>query len=131
MSKNQCKKATLEDLIAKKIQKEKDKNKTKDIYISSMDKILTFVKPKENVVLDAIDEIGDGKDTRNTISAFKHLMYECCPLLQNQELQKELEILDPYDIVDVLFELGEVMKIGEQLVDLFGLGSIDENIKNS
>lgn len=131
MSKEQAKKATFKDLIAKKLQKEADQFKMKEVYVTSMDATLTFVKPKDDLILDAMDEIGDGKDTRSIVSAYKKLIYHCCNMLQDVELHKELEVKDPYDTVDKIFDLADVLNIGEQLMDFIDFGSKVEEIKNS
>jgi hypothetical protein len=130
MSKESMKKATFKDLIAKKIQKESEQFKTMDIYVSSMDATLKFKKPNDDYVLDAIDDIGDGTDIRKMIVAFKKLIYLCCDLLQNTELHKELEVVDPFDTVEKLFDLADIMEIGEQLMDLIDIGGKVAEIKN-
>lgn len=130
MSKEKAKKATFKDLIAKKLQKEQNQFKIKDIYVSSMDATLTFKKPKDDLILDVMDEIGEGEDTRRMVSAFKKLIYQCCDMLQDTELHKELDVIDPFDTVDKLFELADIMEIGEQLMDLINVGAKVEEIKN-
>jgi len=130
MSKETMLKATFKDLLNKKIQKEKDQFKAKDIYVSSMDRALTFVKPKDDVLLDVIDEMGEGKGTGEMVQAFKTLIYHCCPMLQDTEFHKELEILDPMDVVQAVFDLSDIMEIGEQLMELVNINAKVEAIKN-
>lgn len=130
MSKETAKKATFEDLLKKKLQREKDRFKTKDIYIVSMDAILTFKKPKDEFIYEVIDDIQDSKDTEKMVAAFKKLIYQCCDMLQDSALQKELGVVDPFDIVDKLFDLGEVISIGEQLADFIDVEGKVEQIKN-
>lgn len=130
MSKENAKKATFKDLIAKKLKKEENQFKTKDIYVSSMNATLTFKKPKDDTILDIMDEIGDGQDVRKMVEAFKKLIYQCCDMLQDTELHKELEVIDPFDTVEKIFDLGDIMEIGEQLMDLINIGGKVEQIKN-
>lgn len=130
MSKENAKKATFQDLLAKKLKKEQDQFKIKDIYVSSMDAILTFSKPKDDTVLDIIDEMGNMEDIKKVIGGYKKLIYLTCSMLQDVELHKELEVLDPFDTVDKLFDLGDIMEIGEQLMDLVNIGGKNEQIKN-
>ncbi|MBE6043540.1 MAG: hypothetical protein E7216_04810 [Clostridium thermopalmarium] len=129
MSKENAKKATFKDLIARKLEKEKDEFKTKDIYVSSMDAMLTFKKPKDDMVLDVMDEIGDGQDVRKMVGAFKKLIYLCCDMLQDTELHKELEVVDPFDTVEKIFSLSDILEIGEQLMDLIDMGKKVGDIK--
>ena len=131
MSKESIQKATFKDLIAKKIQKEQNKFLTKDIFVSSMDRTLTFKKPSDDFILDIIDEIGDNKETRTMVAAFEKLIYECCEMLQDTEFQKEIEVVDPFDTVKVLFDLTDKMEIGEQLMDWLDIGEKANEIKNS
>lgn len=131
MSKGQARKATFKDLLARKLQKEQDQVKVKDIYVSSMDATLTFTKPSDDQILDVIDLYGDGADTRKVIEAFKPLIYNCCPMLQDTELHKELGVADPFDTVDALFDLADKIEIGEQLMDMTNIGGRVEALKNS
>ncbi len=131
MSKETVRKATFKDLIAKKIKKEEEQFKTKDIFISSMDAALTFHKPTDDQVLDVIDEIGEGKDSKKMVSAYRKLIYLCCNMLQDPDLHKEIDVVDPFDTVNKLFDLADVMEIGEQLMDMTGIGDKVEEIKNS
>ena len=130
MSKESAKKATFKDLIAKKLQKEQEQFKTKDIYVTSMDATLTFKKPSDDLALDVIDEIGEGQDTKKMVAAFEKLIYQCCDMLQDTELHKELEVVDPFDTVKKLFDLAEKIEIGEQLMDWLNIGGKVEEIKN-
>lgn len=130
MSKKSVQKATFKDLLNKKIQKEQDQFKAKDINVTSMDRALTFIKPKDDVLLDVIDEMGEGQSTGEMVRAFKTLIYHCCPMLQDTELHKQLEVLDPLDTVQAIFDLSDIMEIGEQLMELVNINAKVEEIKN-
>ena len=130
MSKKTMLKATFKDLLEKKIKKEQEQFKAKDINVTSMDRALTFIKPKDDVLLDVIDEIGEGKGTGEMVQAFKTLIYHCCPMLQDMELQSQLEVLDPLDTVQAIFDLSDIMEIGEQLMELVNISAKVEEIKN-
>lgn len=130
MGKQAVKKATFQDLINRKLQKESQKTVTKDIYVTSLGKTLTFKKPSDSELLDVIDEMGDMQVTSVVVDGYKKLMYMCCEMLQDTELQKQLEVIDPYDTVDKIFDLSDVMEIGEQLMDLIDLKKTNEKVKN-
>lgn len=130
MSKETAKKATFKDLIAKKLKKDEEQFKTKDIYVKSMDAILTFKKPKDDLAVEAMNDIQNGGDISKMVEAFKKLIYHCCDMLQDTELHKELDVVDPFDTVNKLFDLGEVIGIGEQLMDLIDIDGKVEAIKN-
>jgi hypothetical protein len=127
---DKIKRATFDDLIARKIQKEKDQLRTKEIYVTSMGASLIFKNPSDNDLLDMLDEIGSG-DTSRVIAAYKKLIYLCCPQLQDTKLHEELEVVDPFDTVDKLFDLVEVMSIGEELSDFIDVEGKIEVVKNS
>lgn len=130
MNKEQSKKATLKDFIAKKIKKEQDQFKIIDVYVSSMERTITLKKPTDEQLLDYMEELGDGEDKRQAANANRHLIYRCCAELQNPELHKECEIKDPYDIVEALYDLTDINEIMEQFADLMGYKKTGEDIKN-
>lgn len=130
MSKQTNKKATFKDLLNKKILKEKNSTKVKEIEISSMGKSITFVRPKDDVILDVIDLVGEGKSTRDMVNAFKTLIYHSCPMLQDTELHEQLEIQDPYDVVDTIFELADILEIGQELLEMVDINGKVDDIKN-
>lgn len=123
-------KATFDDLLKKKLKKEEKQNKTKNIYVTSMDAFLTFKMPKDDFALEILAEVEDGKDTEKLVKAFEKLIYQCCDLLQDPELHKELGVVDPLDTVASLFDLGEIMALGDQLVDMIDVEGRVEVIKN-
>lgn len=127
---DKIKRATFDDLIARKIQKEKDQLRTKEIYVTSIGASLLFKNPSDNDLLDLLDDIGNG-DTAKTVCAYKKLIYQTCPQLQDTKLHEELEVVDPYDIVDKLFDIVEVMSIGEELVEFIDVEGKIEVVKNS
>ncbi|WP_051824121.1 hypothetical protein [Clostridium sulfidigenes] len=133
MSRENSKKATFKDLIAKKIKKEEDQFKVREIYVESMDATLVFKKPKEETLLEIIDEMGVSNGdlkVSEMVPGFKKLIYLCCPMLQDVELQKEIEVVDPFDTVSKIFDLNDIMEIGEELMDFIDMGDKVEKVKN-
>lgn len=130
MNKKEIQKATFKDLLNKKIQKEKDQFKSKDIPVTSLNRSLTFIKPKDSVVLDVIDEMGDNKSTVKMIDAFKILIYNTCPMLQDPEFHEQLEIQDPDEVVAAIFDISDIMEIGQELMELVNINAKVDEIKN-
>lgn len=134
MSKESNKKATLQDFLAKKLKKKEDSNKTTDIYVTSMDRILTVKSPKEDDILDLLDVVGDKPKTGEATAEFLKLFYNYCPELQDTELHEALEIKDPYDVCNVLFDLKDKNEIIDQFSKFIGVSKkkkkADEEIKN-
>ena len=132
MNKKESKKATLTDFVAKKLKKEENQNKTLDIKVSSMDKTLTVKKPTDSEILDYLDDIGEERSARVAIEQTMKLFYRKCPQLQDQELHNSLEIKDPYDIIEALFDMDDKNEIMEQFAVLLGKSKdVDKEIKNS
>lgn len=130
MNKEQIKRATFQDLIAKKLQRDKDKKQFKDIKVSSMGMTLQFKKLEEEKVLDIADEFEKTEILAEQIAITRKLIYLSCPMLQDEKLHEELGVKDPFDTVKVLFDLNDTNEIGEQLMDLLGIGNTDKQIKN-
>lgn len=122
-------KATLKDLIAKKVQKENKQDRMLEVEVPSMGKSLIFKTPSDEMRLDLLDELGENAGTRKYIEMCKKIIYLCCDLLQNPELHQELGIVDPLDTVDAIFDLDDISEIGDKLLD--AIGDPVEEIKNS
>lgn len=126
MGKEQYKKITLEALIAKKEQalSAKAKKKTADLYVKSLDGIITIQAPDAKLMRD-IMEMEDGNE---------YLVYQCCidPPLKNAALQEGEGV--PHEVVYKLFDPGEIAAISMKCAELVGYGDnsvrlVDE-IKN-
>jgi len=132
MSKQSMKKATLNDFLSKKLKKEENQNKTLDIKVTSMDRVLTVKKPTDEEILDYLDDIGEERSAKVAINETMKLFYRKCPELQDQELHESLEIKAPYDIINALFDMDDKNEIMEQFAVLLGKSKdVDKEIKNS
>lgn len=115
MSKKQVDKITLQTLIAKKLNIiDNKKTSTKELYVKSLDGTITIQKPDKSLCLEAT-EIEDG-DT--------YLVYNVVvePNLKDAELQKAFECVTPMEIVDKLFDPGEVTAIAKEALIMAGYG---------
>ncbi|OSA89053.1 UNVERIFIED_ORG: hypothetical protein B2H98_13920 [Clostridium botulinum] len=130
MNKEQIKRATFQDLIAKKLKRDKERIQFKEIEVSSMGMSLQFKKLEEEKVLDIADEFEKTEGLAEQIAITRKLIYLSCPMLQDEKLHEELGIKDPFDTVKVLFDLKDTNEIGEQLMALLGLSNADKEIKN-
>lgn len=125
------KKATFDDLIRRKEQKEQDQYRTKNIYVTSMDKELTFKKPSDDTVCDVLDTMEDMKCMSKVVEGYKKLIYLCCDMLQDPKLHEALGVQDPFDTVNKLFNLADITEIGEQLLELIDFNNKVDKVKNS
>jgi hypothetical protein len=123
-------KATFQDLLARKLQRENDKLKVKEISIPSMGKALHFKKPSDGAVVDVVGATIHSNDVQQLYEAYKKVIYMTCDTLQNPELHKELGIADPFDVVQALLEPTDVFEVGNQLMEFVGFEQVDEKVKN-
>lgn len=115
MSKERMTKITLQHLIAKAEQRKTDKKELRQLYIKSQDGTITIMKPDRGLVLEAMnmDDETDGD---------RYLIYNCVvePNLKDKELHKAYNVISPMDIVDEIFDPGEVAGISKEIVKLAG-----------
>lgn len=135
MNKEQHKRLTFDDILARKLQREQDKMKIMTIYIPSMGGELVFNSLPDHKILEILDENEDESKTENIETARK-LIYMSCKDLQSPELHKLLEVSDPIDVVRTIFTFRETSDIGTELLKFNGIVSDDDNkilsnVKNS
>lgn len=122
--KTEMKKVTLKDLIAKKEQIKNKKNETKQLFVSSLDGTITVQKPSRELCLEALDMDSQRGDT--------YLVYHCViePNLKDKELQDSFGCVEPIEIVEHIFEAGEVSSIAKELVKFAGYVDSVKEVKN-
>jgi len=120
-------KITLSELMARKEQmlEGKKTKKTQELYVASLDGTITIETPDKALVADAVDmENGD-----------IYIAYQCVkePNLKDASLQKEFGCVEPMEIVEMIFDTGEIPQIAQQIMKLAGYGDsvkAVEEIKN-
>ena len=122
-----AKNITLEILIAKKQQSENDKMKVVLFNSEVLGGTIEVVKHKARDVI----KIMDSTEEKTTEAAYKancKLIYKHCPILQKKELQEVYQVAEPYEIVIPVFDenLGEVNKLSNFILNLYGLGAEDD-----
>lgn len=126
-------KLTLNELVKRKaqIQESRKTKKTQNLYIKSLDGVITIEEASRNVLVDTIEMEKD-----DVLKSQKYLLYNCIvePNVKDKSLQEEFECIEPYDIVDKIFSTGEIGQICNALLSLSGYTSgveVVEDIKNS
>lgn len=109
---------TLEQLIAKKLNKDKKKGISKEFYIESLEGYISFNNPTDSMRIEYMEKTKDGSYVE-MYEAMVRIIYDCCPTLRAKELQKEIGVQYPYDTVKVIFEPEEVMELGVKLINFF------------
>ena len=119
-------KMTLAELMRRKEQMlaAKKTKKTRDLYVSSIDSVITVEEPDGALCRDANDmEPGEGD---------KYMCFECIrePNLKDKELQAAFGCAVPMDIVEVIFAPGEIPQIAIECMKLAGYMGGVEAVKN-
>jgi len=108
-------KITLAELIARKEQmlEGKKKPKTAQLYVKSLDGNITITCPDKAL----IDDVFSGEDDMDA-----YLLYQCItePCLKDTNLHKEFGCVEPTEIVEMLFNQGEVKMISKEIIKLAG-----------
>lgn len=128
MSNKNFKKATLEDLISRAEQRKKDKKEVRKLYIKSLDSTITIIKPDRALVLESLN-------MEDETEADKYLVYNSVvePNLKDKSLQEAYKTISPLDVVDEIFDPGEIAGISKEIVKLAGYGDsvqVVNDIKN-
>lgn len=118
---------TIKDLITKKDSIKAKKKETMPLYVKSLDGNIIIAKPDRALVLEAQDLPDEKADV--------HLVYNCVvePNLKDEELRKSFGVVAPDDIVDEIFDPGEVVSIAKELMTFAGYRDsvkVVEELKN-
>ena len=120
-------KITLQELIRRKEQMLESKKtpKTATLYVKSLDGTITIESPTSSIAKEAQDmENGDA-----------YMVYSCVtePCLKSKELRDAFGCIEPMEIVEKVFEPGEVPQIAMECLKLAGyidgVKAVDE-VKN-
>ena len=111
---NKNTKITLAELIRRKEQmlESKKKPKTATLYIKSLGGTITIESPTADLARDVQDmDNGDA-----------YMVYSCVtePCLKSKELQTAFECVEPMEIVEKIFEPGEIPQIAVECLKLAG-----------
>ncbi|MCC0627755.1 MULTISPECIES: phage portal protein [unclassified Clostridioides] len=119
---------TIEDILKRKEYFAKKSEETKQLYIPSLGGNIEIAKPDRALCLDAVE-------MEDPIESDKYFVYEIVkkPNLKNGKLHAEFGCEDnPLDIVDILFETGEITDIVKIATKFAGFGIVEEieDLKN-
>lgn len=128
------KRLTLDALIAKKEQRDKEKYEVHTVEIPSLDGYLQLEKIPLTRVASLMDGTG-GESMTDNLAFDIDLIYACCPMMRNKELQAAYEVKEPTDIVCALLgdNMGEINLIVTAILGMYGLddtGTLKDAIKN-
>jgi Phage XkdN-like protein. len=120
-------KVKLSDLIAQAEKKKTQSKQRKQLYIKSLDGVITVQHPDRALCLEVQDMGSDGN---------AYLIYECViePNLKDSALQNAYGCIKPLDIVDAIFEPGEIALLSNEIIKMAGYDEsavkVVEDLKN-
>lgn len=113
-------KTLLEQFTQKAEQKEKSRLELKIFSLGGIN--TPFKQLNHNQKLEYFEmlvEAGSNYSQNNNIC--KQMIYDCCPSLQDDELIKRLEVVEPYDVVAKLLDIAEIDELGLKLLKWQGI----------
>ncbi len=115
-------------------QKSKSRAECKKFEFPGVGELL-FSKLSQRAAMNLMGEMAEASQKPGSfvsvIEAQIRLIYDCCPALQDAELQKNLGVLDPYDTVLKLLDVPEAVELAGKLGEWMGITSADEEtVKN-
>jgi len=121
-------KVTIDKLIAKRL--DDGKKKTAIFNSKELGGDIEVIRTPLNKILSLIDDV-ENLSTSDAMARNYELIYECCPILHNKELQSAYEVVEPFDIVPKIFNdnIGEINSIANLVLSLYGLDA--EGIKDT
>jgi hypothetical protein len=122
---------TITDLLKQKEQLKKKQKKTATLYVESLDAEIEIEAPDRALFIELVNKAVSGDDTAD---AYAVLQCVKSPNLKDENLQKEFKCLTPIEIVDKIFEPGEIAAISGHAMELAGYGKgvtkVEKEIKN-
>jgi len=133
---------SLDQLIAKKTQRDAAKIAYKNLMSKSLDGELLAKKPDRETAIEYMDDMTScGESVKEIYLVCKDVVYNSIKMLQKTELHEAYNCSVPDQIVDELLEIEEVIDMGTKIIDWNEEGveeakkkqdeEVKEEIKNS
>lgn len=126
---SELKKLTLTDLIKEKEKYKVKADVTEDLYLSRLDASITIRKPERSLCMESFEMVNDQNQAEKA-DAFMvyHIVVE--PNLKDAKLQQEFGCVEPIDIVEKIFEIGEITQIAKAGLELAGYSAGVDKVKD-
>lgn len=126
---SEIKKLTLTDLLKDKEKYQVKDDVTEDLFIQRLDASITIRKPERSLCIEAFQMANDENQGGK---ADPYLVYNIVvePNLKDSQLQKEFKCVEPTDIVEKLFESGEIAYIAQVGLELSGYKNGIDKVKD-
>ncbi len=126
------KKLALQDLIAKKMQREQDKTEYKPVYIDELGGSILVKKIPVLRVMEMMDARTDDSMVSN-VEFNVDLAYAACDIFHEKELQEAFRAAEPTDVVLAVLDdnIGALSDICAAILSFYGLADdITKTLKN-
>lgn len=129
MGKNNTKRLTLEELVARKEQAKQDKMAIKDVYVDALGGSLGLQKLPVTRFLSIMGKY-DNENFTEAVACEVELVYASCPMLQKEALVQDLA--EPTDIVLEILgdDLGALGTLAGAVTSFYGLDEVGDAVKN-
>lgn len=120
-------KLTIEDLLAQKDRRQDD---VKTVYLDGLGGELEVRRIPLVKFTDYMDRTQKG-DAKATLEAQYEMIYACCPILHNEQLQEAYECKDPLDIVPKILRenIMDMNALVTAISAFYGV-DLDDDLKN-
>lgn len=120
-------KLTADLFIEKALRKQEERKKPFELEVGDYG-LVSFNYPNTNQLLNYMDDSAKAvtldsegnllsQEIAQIVEASKELVFNCCPILKNSELQAKLGIEDPLDTPIVVFGIDEVTNIAAKIAE--------------
>lgn len=125
------KKATLEQIIQKKLQGDMDKFCIKHYYSKTLEMDIEIKKIPVSKYLQIINTVEDDE----SLDSLNLIIYNCCPMFKEntKEAMEVYGVQEPTDLPSAVLEdqVDEMKAIVDIINAMYGLDKVEEAIKNS
>lgn len=140
-----AKNTEFQDFINKAIKRKEEMSKPFDLEVAGYGTV-HFNRPTNNQLLNYMDKVnsamvtetqGEGEEKETKVvsqdfiqmsEAAKELVYVCCPILQQKELQEALDIQDPFETAIEVFGVTEIIRIATEISEKADGAKIQEEV---
>ena len=131
MNKENHKKLSLEDLLARAEQREQGKTVFKRVYVDSLGGDLELQRIPLSRMLSMLDGV-DGSSMQENLDFQTAIIYQCCPVLRNPALLEAFQCDTQTEVVCAVFEdnMGAISGLAEEILGFYGLADHKDTVKN-
>mgnify|MGYP001668204411 CR=1 FL=1 len=124
-----AKKLTLEDLRDRALAA--DEEQYKEIHSDALGGVIVARRLPTRRIMEIIDETDETMTSQ--FEANLRVIYESCSIFHDEQLRKQLEAAEPYDVVERLLggNIHAVALVANEIIDMYGLQEdMVEELKN-